>query len=326
MLNQMKWLASTKLTVLFILLLLIVIMIAHYGELSYTYWLSLPLALLVINLVAAILTNKAFQASVPLLFFHLTLLATVVLMALSRLTYLDGHIGLDEGEVFSGQLDNMRHGPLHNYTLAEGDFINQAVQLDLTPQVAVTAVRARAQVRDRQGYHEEVFGEHKPLIVKGYRLYVTRNVGYSAEFTWHDFRDNGKTSTGTLNFPPFLFFQFSQTTDWTIPDTDIDLWVMLSPEEDQLAEAKPIQLTPPDSHHLVVRIGEERYELKAGQQLKLSQGALTYHGLRTWIGFSVHYDPFKAYLLASSILTVLFLSWFFWQKFSRRSWLTPENE
>jgi len=88
-----------------------------------------------------------------------------------------------------------------------------------------------------------------------------------------------------------------------------------------LAQQGAIQLTPMDNHYLVVRNGEHREQLRAGQQLIFAEGVLTYHGLRTWMGYKVHYDPFKAYLLACSILTVLCLAWFFGQKFSRHSWL-----
>ena len=128
-------------------------------------------------------------------------------------------------------------------------------------------------------------------------------------------------SKGTIHFPPFLNFQFNQTNTWTIPDTDTELWLMLLPEEDLLAEQKPIQLTPMDNHYIVVRRDEERHQLRVNQQLKFPEGALTYLGLRTWMGYKVHYEPFKAYLLSTTILTVLFLGWFFYRKFTAKSWL-----
>ena len=319
-------LASLKLTFIFLVSLLLAIMIAYNGDLSYVFLLATPLVLLSLNLLAAIITNKTFQNNLPLLLFHLTLLATVILVALSRLTYLDGHVGLNEGEDFTGKFDGQNHGLFHQFTLKPGDFTNIAVQLDFTPLVAVTAVRSRVLVHDGSKTHEFVVGEHQPLVINNYRFYVTRNVGYSAVFSWQPVTGNNKKQTGTINFPPFLMNQFSQTNTWEIPHTDKNLWFMLQPEDDILVEQKSVQLTPPENHYLVIRYGEQRQKIKAGQELKLPEGVLTYHGLRTWMGFKVHYDPFKAYLLATSILTVLCLAWFFWQKFTRKSWLTPVTD
>ncbi|OUS27927.1 hypothetical protein A9Q98_08595 [Thalassotalea sp. 42_200_T64] len=318
--------ASVKLTFVLLLMLLFTIIVAYNGEFSWVTWLALPLVLLLLNLVAAIFSNKAFRSNLPLLLFHLTLLLTVLLVALSRLTYLDAHVELFEGEVFDGKLAGQKNGLLHQYSLKAGDFTNIAVQLEFTPMVAITAIRSRVLVATNAGPHEVVIGEHKPLVINNYRFYVSRNVGYSAVFSWQALQENSPnlpTETGTIHFPPFLTNQFNQSNSWQVPNSDIELWFMLQPEEDLLAERKSIQLAPPQNHYMVVRNGEDRQELRVGHQLHLPQGILTYHGLRTWMGYKVHYDPFKAYLLATSLLTVLCLAWFFWQKFNQRSWLTP---
>lgn len=320
----LSYMASLKLTFFLLLFLLVSVLVTYNGELSYVMFLLVPFCLLTINLVAAILTHKAFQTNLPLLLFHLTLLATVILVALSRLTYLDGRISLNEGEAFTGQLDSQKSGIFHRYTLNADDFVNLAIELDFTPYVAVTAVRSRVLVQNDTPAFEFVIGEHKPLVINNYRFYVTRNIGYSALFSWQAHSDDNKSmpvATGTINFPPFLTNQLNQTNTWKIPNTDKTLWFMFQPSEDVLAQQQPMQLTPPKDHHLVVRAGEKRQQLYVDGQLTFPEGVLTYHGLRTWMGFKVHYDPFKAYLLMTSILTVLCLSWFFWQKFTKRSWL-----
>jgi len=309
-------------------MLLVVIVIIHNAELSYVTFLSVPLFLLCANLVAAIVSNKAFQQNLPLLYFHLTLLATVILIALSQLTFLEGWVELNEGETFTGKLDGQKQGLFHQFNLKQGDFTNLAVQLEFTPFVAITAIRSRVLTMINNTEQEFVVGEHKPLIINNYRFYVTRNVGYSAEFSWQAFNVDGSNTTqetGTLNFPPFLSNEFSQTNQWQPSNSKAELWFLLQPESDILAEKAPTQLTLPQNHHLVIRTGEQRHIVRAGQQLKLADGALTYHGLRTWMGYKVHYDPYKAYLLACSILTVLCLAWFYWQKFTRKSWLAPTS-
>jgi cytochrome c biogenesis protein len=328
--NMTKWLSSLKLTFVLLVLLLVVILIAYNFALSYVVLLALPLSFLSLNLVAAIITNKTFQKSFPLLLFHLTLLATVILVSLSQLTFLEGHVEVIEGEEFSGQLDEQKQGVFHQYNLPQYAFTNLAVQFDFTPNVSVTAKRSRVQVNDPAGSYEMVIGEHKPLIINNYRFYTTGNSGYSALFSWQAHRleeNNGvqrkaEKITGAINFPAFLEHNFNQTNEWLIPNTDITLWIMLQPEEDILKEEIPMQLTPPENHQMIVRVGQQRRTLQVGQKLNLPEGELTYHGLRVWMGYKIHYDPYKAYMLMTSILTVLFLAWFFWRKFNNKSWLS----
>jgi hypothetical protein len=317
-------LSSMKLTFLLLLALLASILVAYNKGWSYVLLLAIPLLLLALNLIAAITVNKKFQTNLPLLLFHLTLLATVILVALSRLTYLDGRVELNEGEAFSGQLDAQTQGIFHQFNIPADAFINLAVQFNFTPNVAITGKRSRVLVADSQGGHEVVVGEHKPLVINNYRLYTTGNIGYSAQFSWQPLATTQSVSqvtSGLVNFPSFLENQFSQAIEWQIPDTDIQVWVMLQPEEALWTESKPMRLIPPENHHVVVRIDGHRQELRVGQQLDLAQGTLSYQGLRVWMGYKVHYDPYKAYLLMTSILTALCLLWFFWQKFTRKSWL-----
>jgi cytochrome c biogenesis protein len=322
--NLLKLFSSLKLTVVLLLLLLVSVIVTYNLDLSFRYSLILPLALLVINLLAAIVIHPAFRASMPLLGFYLCLLATVVLTALSQLTYLEGHVEIGEGELFNGQLSGVKQGPLHRYSLSPGLFTNLAVQLDFTPGVAITAIRSRVEYQGR----EIVLGEHKPLVINGYRFYVTRNVGFAAEFAWQDGQPNSRNalSMGTIHFPPYMFNSFSQATTWLPPGGEQELWLMLQPEQDLLAGDQAAELTPPENHKLIIRQGEQRFSLSPGNTMKLASGELTYIRLRSFMGFKVHYDPYKAYLLATSLLCVLFLSWFYWQKFMARSWLASEPD
>jgi len=315
--------AASSLTVTFALIVsfFLFTLLAYNTNQAFSEWLIVPSFLLVVNLCLAIYFNKKFQANLPLLLFHLGLLFTLLLIALSRLTYLNGQLELNEGQVFDGNIKVTSAGLLHDYNLEKDLFASKGIELSLTPKVAITAVRSRISTNDGA---EIVIGEHKPLVINHYRFYVTRNVGYSALFTWRPFKQ-AKTpqdnALGTVHFPPFLFNQFSQTAEWTIPGTNRMLWMMLSPNEDILQEAKPIKLSTPKNHHLVIRDGERRIELSQGQEFMVEEGVLTYVGLRTWMGYKVHYEPFKAYLLAVLLLTIIFLSWFFYRKFSASSWL-----
>jgi len=97
-------LASLRLTLAILLLLLAGVLYAYLQPGRSTWPLVLPLALLALNLSAAVATNTVFRRQTALLVFHLSLIAIVLLVAAGRLTYLRGHVELSEGEWFAGQL------------------------------------------------------------------------------------------------------------------------------------------------------------------------------------------------------------------------------
>ena len=70
----------------------------------------------------------------------------------------------------------------------------------------------------------------------------------------------------------------------------------------------------------MVRVGEERRELKLGESLRLAEGVLVYNGLRSWMGYTVFYDFTLPWLLAACVLAVVSLAWHFLSRFSARPW------
>ena len=71
------------------------------------------IVLLSVNLLAALVVHPAFHRQLPLLVFHLALLALVALVGWGRLASLDGRFELTEGVPFDGQLLDSRRGPLY---------------------------------------------------------------------------------------------------------------------------------------------------------------------------------------------------------------------
>ena len=71
----------------------------------------------------------------------------------------------------------------------------------------------------------------------------------------------------------------------------------------------------PDTHRLVLRVGEQRVELQPGQRMALPGGELVYEGLRTWMGYRVAYDPTLPWLLVASLLVAFSLALHYALKF-----------
>lgn len=95
-------LASLKLTLAALVFFAAGIVYAYFSGEHTTLALVPPLALLSLNLIAAVTTNPVFRRSGPLLLFHLALIAIILLVAAGRLSYLKGHVELAEARNFPG--------------------------------------------------------------------------------------------------------------------------------------------------------------------------------------------------------------------------------
>ncbi len=90
--------ASLKLTLPGMGLLLVGVLVSYrFGAVS-AWWVAAPLVLLAVNLAAAILVQPRFRRQPGLLAFHLALLAVLVVGAIERLSYFHGRAELLVGE------------------------------------------------------------------------------------------------------------------------------------------------------------------------------------------------------------------------------------
>ena len=94
--------ASLKLTVALLGWLIgATFVVLHDDELA-TWALAAPLTALALNLSAAVATNGIFRRNLPLLTFHLALIAIVALAATGRLVVLHGRAEVPTGGAFEG--------------------------------------------------------------------------------------------------------------------------------------------------------------------------------------------------------------------------------
>jgi len=323
----LRALASLRLTLgLLLLLLLFVALFLVNREIS-SIWLALPLGLLALNLLAAILTHPAFRREPALLTFHLALLALVGLAALGRLTHLDGQAEVTTGEGFDNTLVQRWGGPWHNDRLAQLRFRLDDFTIDYTPSQGVAqrdATRAHVHWRDTHGNEQQgIIGDHYPLILEGYRFYTTHNKGFAPVFLWQP--AGGAPQQGSIHLPAWPAHEYRQALDWTLPGTTHRLWAELQFEEVILDPQRPSRFRPPREHRLVVRMGDLRQELQPGEWLDLHDGRLTYRELRTWMGFKVFYDWTLPWLLAAGVMAVLSLGWHYWRKCAAKPWRATEE-
>lgn len=317
----MKLLASLKLTLAALVLLLLAVIAVYVLEQSSSVLLAPPLGLLAVNLLAAIVVNPQFRRQPPLLVFHLSLLALVALAAAGRLSYLKGHVEVVEGGEFSGELSEYEAGPLHPFArLRAQRFANLGFHIDYAPGLARVGTRNTVSYLNSLGMEEKLeIGDHKPLILAGYRFYTSHNKGFAPIFVWQPIGNAGSV-LGAVNLPSYPANELRQSRDWILPGTDIRAWVQLQFEDVILDSAKASEFRLPNTHKLVLRIGDRRWELQPGGSVDLPQGRLRYQGLRTWMGYTVFYDWTITWMLVASLLTLVAMGWHFRNKFAARPW------
>ena len=313
-------LASLKLTLAIFVLFCVSVVLAYFTQWSPAWILALPFSLFALNLAAALVSNPAFWRQPGLLVFHLALLALVILLAISRLTYLKGHLEVSVGETFSGELTEFENGPLHPWHLQAARFQQQNFTIGYSPGLNRDRTRSQVLWRDENGFMQEAtIGDHYPLILAGYRFYTTHNKGFAPSFIWYP-ANGGKPQQGTIHLPSYPAHEYQQALRWTIPGTSHDIWTLLELDEVVLDETRQSEFRAPEKHRLVIRYNGQRRELRPGGSILFADGRLKYEGLRVWMGYAVFYDWTIPWLLGACVLTVLGMGWHFWRKFAARPW------
>ena len=311
-------LASLKFTPVGLALLGVASVAVYKFDDSAAPWLSGPLLLLAINLIAAVATNGVFRKQMPLLVFHLALIALVLLAAAGRLMYLKGTAEVTEGAEFHG-LKQRDAGPLHIDRIASLHFINEGFTIDYMAGPVLDRMVNRVRWHDGKGAEREAGIElNKPLILSGYRIYPTSNKGFAPVFLWHP--SAGSPMLAAVHLPSYPANATGQAQSWRPAGSAEDIWVMLNVDEELIPADKPSHFRLPEKKTVVVRHASERWEMAPGERIALPGGSLEYRELRTWMGYRFYHDWTIPWMLAACAVAVLSLSWHFWRKFAATPW------
>lgn len=328
MILWLRRLASLKLTLAIFLFLAFSVFVTYQSEDRSSPLLIAALLMLAANLLATVVVNRHFRQQLPLLTFHLALLVLILLVALGRMTYLKGQAEVIEGTEFAGHLVKREAGPWHWGDLDRVRFVNGGFSIDYAEGWHRLGTKNRVSwVGDDGKPQESIIGDHVPLVLKNYRFYTTSNKGFSLIFEWQPIR--GRMSLGAVNLPSYPANSLKQARQWALPGLSEPVWAMLQFEGDLIPVDQAGEFRLPDRYEVVVRHGEQRWTLPGIENLQpgealpgieLPGGRLVYHGLRSWMGYLVVYDPTLPWLLLTATVCVLAMGWHFWRKFSLRAW------
>lgn len=313
--RPLRWAASMRLTQVLLAMLGAATLAAYMADGIGAVTLGVPLALLTVNLIAAVITNASFRRQPALLMFHLSLIAVVMLLGASRLTTVAGRFELTEGTAFDGALLASTSGPLASPVTAS--FVNGGFSVEYGPGLRRGKTRNEVQWIDEAGVgHRQVIGDQTPLVVDGVKFYTTPNKGFAPLFDW---TAGGETPVrGAVHLPSFPLHEGDQVRDWKPATNSPSIRVTLRLLDTILDPSRPGVLRMPVRHVVHVRAGDVETELRPGQSVAIAGGELRYVGLRTWMGYKVAYDPVVPWLLAAALVAVMALVAHYAIKFRRR--------
>lgn len=316
------WLASSRLTLAGFALLGAGVLATYSKPEASAAPMVLPLALLALNLAAALAVRPDLRRG-GLGLFHAALLALLLLVAAGRLTHFDGRVEVAEGALLDPtRIEVTGSGLWHGDRWQRLQFRQGPYEVDYAAGVkrahtrsSVWAGGAQSGARsDATSGAPIVVGDDTPLVLQGYRFYTTHNKGLAPLLTWQP--EGGAAVQGVLHMPSYPLFDYQQENRWTAPDgTALRFWLRI---ERPLPEHVAWTLDPHTLPAvLVVEAGGVRSELKPGDSVALRGATLRYERLTGWMGYRIFYDPTLLPLFVVSLLGVLGLAWHLWRRSSQ---------
>lgn len=301
----LRRLASPWVTVAVFLVAAASALLVYSGRTDSAVVFLVPFLGLVLNLGSALVVNPRFRSDLPLLVLHLALLAMAMLFVLGRLTYFNASFSVIRGAAFDGRVTQVSEGAWHQPAFRNLVLFSDSISEHFTdPDRSHLELRARLSWRDGDtwGSGEIEFGE--PLLLGGYRIYLSGLRGFALVFSW--IPEVGDATVGTVElFGPYEG-GMENSKEWTLPNGQT-IWAMLEPKVDRKPTAGLVRenlgvqgLT----HQLLLRIGDERKTMNLGDTLKLPGGALRYQHLEPWTGFYIARDPTVPWLVATVLVAI----------------------
>lgn len=322
-------LGSTRLAALLIALLAILAFFQSRSSSFESHWFGVPLALLSLNLFAAIVSNASFRRQPALLAFHVCLFAVAALAGMGTLTGFSGRVELVEGESLDvSRIEITDVGPLHRRRPASDAFVQGRISVDYLPNRVRQSTSSDVIVAPTEGGNSRLrIGDRRAFSVDGYRFSTTVNKGFAVLL--HYVAADGNASIGSIHFPSYPEFDWKQLNTWTTQDGEVLEFELLLPGPATSANAW--QLTS-DGQAYSIRITRDdgtTVQLRQGDSFVLGEDRLTVAGLRLWMGYRVDANPTLPWLFAAAFLAIVSLAAHFnfkyWRSTRCEPWIVEED-
>jgi hypothetical protein len=316
MIVLLRKLASLRLTLVAMILLAVLAVVASRSADIGAGITVVPLVILVVNLFAALLTNRSFRAQTGLLVFHIGLLLVFACIGLTVLLRYDGHVEVLQGTALdAGQVTTVEQGWWHANRLENMELYQGDISINYLPGLNRQETHSTIEYLAASGEMRRItIGDTRTARVDGYRVAATFNKGFALLLQWTG--DDGAEILGAVHMPSFPEFDWKQVTTWTTPagqDVSVELDFDAPVSSDTQAWTFGSTSMP-----YAVRLsvaGEQSHSLRRGEAVRLEGGIVRAADLRVWMAYRIEYLPFLPWMFVAAMLSIIGLTAHFATRF-----------
>ena len=316
MMTLFRKLASLRLTLVGMALLAVLSVIASRSADVDAGITAVPLAVLVVNLLAALISNRSFRAQTGLLVFHVGLLLVFACIGLTVLLRYDGHVEVLQGTAYDAtRVETVEQGRWHDDRLGDIEFYQGEVRINYLPGLNRQDTHSTIEYRAASGELRRItIGDTRTATIDGYRIAATFNKGFALLLQWTG--EDGTEILGAVHMPSFPEFDWKQVTTWTTPagqEVEVEL-DFDQPVSSDTAEWTFGETSMPYAVR-VVAAGEAPKNLREGDWARLEGGVVQAVGLRTWMAYRIEYQPFLPWMFVAAMLAIIGLGMHFARRY-----------
>ena len=306
MMTLLKKIASLKLTLAGMVLLAVLAVIGSRNADIGAGITAFPMAVLVVNLLAALLTNKSFRTQTGLLVFHVGLLLVFVCIGASVLLRYDGHVEIVQGGAFDARLvETVDQGWWHDNRLGNIELRQGEVRIDYLPGLNRQETHSTVEYRNASGeLRRMTVGDTRAATVDGYRFAATFNKGFALLLQWNG--ADGSEILGAVHMPSFPEFDWKQVTTWTTPagqQVDLELVFDESVSDDR-AQWTFGRTDMPYSVNVMIA-GEPQRSIRGGESVELAGGQVRVADVRVWMAYQIEFLPLLPWMFVAAMLAIV---------------------
>jgi hypothetical protein len=316
MMSLLRKLASLRLSLVGMALLAVLAVVASRSADVDAGITVVPLTILVVNLLAALLTNRSFRAQAGLLVFHVGLLLVFACIGLTVLLRFDGHVEVLQGAAFDASLvETVEQGRWHDNRLADLEFYQGDIRINYLPGLNRQDTRSTIEYRTAAGELRRItIGDTRTATIDGYRVAATFNKGFAVLLQWSG--EDGSEILGAVHMPSFPEFDWKQVTTWTTPaGQEVELELDFDGRVSSDTESWAFGATSMPYTLRLNAAGEAPRALREGDWTRLDGGVVRAVDLRTWMAYQVEYLPFLPWMFVAAMLAIVGLGMHFARRY-----------
>ena len=316
MMSLLRKLASLRLTLVGMALLATLSIFASRNDDVDAGVTAVPLVILVVNLLAALVTNRSFRAQTGLLIFHVGLLLVFACIGLTVLLRFDGHVEVLQGAAFdAARVETVEQGRWHDDRLGDIEFYQGEVRINYLPSLNRQDTHSAIEYRAASGELRRItIGDTRTATIDGYRVAATFNKGFALLLQWTG--DDGNEILGAVHMPSFPEFDWKQVTTWTTPaGQEVELELDFDKPVSSDTESWTFGATSMPYTLRVAAAGVAPRKLREGGRARLEGGVVRAVDLRTWMAYRIVYQPFLPWMFVAAMLSIIGLGMHFARRY-----------